>query len=215
MRKIGVLGSGSVSKILAEGFLAKGWLVKRGTRDAAKLAAWQDAAGPRASVGDFAETAAYGEIVVLAVKGSAAEACVGAAADGLSGKLVLDVTNPIADGPPPADGILRYFTSIDESLMERLQKRVPAARFVKAFSSVGGAYMVNPDFGGVKPTMFICGDSVEAKQECVEILGKFGWEACDVGGAVGARAIEPLCQLWCAPGFLRGQWSHAFKLLVK
>jgi predicted dinucleotide-binding enzyme len=75
--------------------------------------------------------------------------------------------------------------------------------------------MVNPDFGGVKPTMFICGNDEKAKGEVKLILEKFGWEYEDMGSAMGARAIEPLAMLYCIRGFLREQWNHAFKLLKK
>jgi 8-hydroxy-5-deazaflavin:NADPH oxidoreductase len=96
--------------------------------------------------------------------------------------------------------------------MERLQKHVPAARFVKAFNSIGNALMVNPKFD-TPPTMFICGNDAAAKQETTEILTKFGWETADMGAVEGARPIESLCILWCIPGFLRKEWMHAFKLV--
>jgi hypothetical protein len=73
--------------------------------------------------------------------------------------------------------------------------------------------MVNPEFGGIKPTMFICGNNTEAKQQVTKILDLFGWETEDMGSAAAARAIEPLCMLWCIPGFTKNQWNHAFKLL--
>ncbi|HVN32827.1 MAG TPA: hypothetical protein VMT45_12665, partial [Thermoanaerobaculaceae bacterium] len=99
------------------------------------------------------------------------------------------------------------------SLMERLQKIAPKARFVKAFSSVGNALMVNPKLRGGPPTMVICGNDTAAKEEVVEILKLFGWEIEEAGAAEAARAIEPLCILWCIPGFLKNDWVHAFKLL--
>ena len=99
--------------------------------------------------------------------------------------------------------------------MERLQKKAPEAYFVKAFSCVGNGVMVDPDFGDTKPTMFICGNHSAAKEKVVEILTQFGWETEDMGGAEAARAIEPLCMLWCIPGFKQNQWTHAFKLLKK
>jgi predicted dinucleotide-binding enzyme len=99
--------------------------------------------------------------------------------------------------------------------MERLQRLVPEAHFVKAFSSIGNAFMVDPDFGGIKPTMFICGNDDRAKGEVKEILEKFGFEVEDMGKVEAARAIEPLCILWCIPGFLRNNWMHGFKLLKK
>jgi predicted dinucleotide-binding enzyme len=61
--------------------------------------------------------------------------------------------------------------------------------------------------------MFICGDDADAKTEVTRVLGQFGWEAEDVGPVQAARPIEALCQLWCAPGFLRNQWVHAYKVL--
>jgi predicted dinucleotide-binding enzyme len=212
MAKWAVLGSGVVGKVLADGLLGLGHEVMRGTREPAKLAEWKESAGARASVGAVAEAAAWADAIVLAVKGGAAEEAVALAGAGLAGKTVIDATNPIADAPP-VDGVLQFFTGPNESLMERLQKKAPEARFVKAFSCVGNAFMVKPTFPGGPPTMFICGDSDAAKAEVRAVLDGFGWETADMGKATAARAIEPLCQLWCIPGLSKGQWGHAFKLL--
>ena len=213
--KIAVLGSGVVGETLANGFLKHGHAVTRGTREPGKLAAWKSGAKGTADVADFAGAAAWAEVVVLAVKGTAAESVVELAGPAnLAGKTVIDTTNPIGDAPPD-HGVIRYFTSPDESLLERLQKKAPAARFVKAFNSVGNAFMVNPDFGGTRPTMFICGDHAGAKEQVTAILDQFGWDAEDMGGVQAGRPIEQLCVLWCIPGFLRNQWAHAFKLLKK
>ena len=97
--------------------------------------------------------------------------------------------------------------------MERLQKEFPNANFVKAFNSVGAASMVNPQFKNGPPTMFICGNDDRAKQAVKGILDQFGWDTEDVGKVEAARAIEPLCILWCLPGFLQNDWMHAFKML--
>ena len=211
--KIGVLGSGDVAKTLASGFLKHGHEVMIGTRSAAKLADWAKQ-NPKGKVGSFEETARFGEVAVLAVKGTAAsEALQAAGAANLSGKTVIDATNPIAD-QPPVNGVLRFFTSLEESLMERLQKEFSGARFVKAFNSVGAVCMVNPEFKGARPTMFICGNDDAAKKAVTGILEQFGWETSDMGKAEAARAIEPLCMLWCIPGFLRNDWRHAFKMLA-
>jgi predicted dinucleotide-binding enzyme len=213
--KVGIVGSGAVGEALAEGFLRHGYDVMRASREPGKLAAWKNGAGAKAAIGTFAEAAKFGELVVLAVKGTAAEEAVAlCGAASLAGKPVLDTTNPIAEAPP-TNGILSYFTGPNESLMERLQKKAPAAHFVKVFSSVGSACMVNPDFGGIKPTMFICGNDAGAKAKVKGLLDQFGWETEDLGAVEAARAIEPLCILWCVPGFLRNDWTHAFKLLKK
>ncbi len=213
MKKIAILGSGQVGDALAKGFLALGHQVMRGTREPAKLESWKSGAGANASVGTTADAAKWGEIIVLAVKGIGAEPTIEqAGATNLAGKTVIDATNPIEEGSPPDNGVVRYFTGPNESLMERLQKQAPQARFVKAFNSVGKALMVNPPFKP-KPTMFICGNHEGAKQETTEILTSFGWDTADMGGVEVARPIEALCQLWCAPGFASNEWMHAFKYL--
>jgi predicted dinucleotide-binding enzyme len=135
-----------------------------------------------------------------------------AGAENLRGKTVLDACNPSEDAPP-VNGVLKLFTKMDDSLMEQLQKEFADAKFVKAFNSVGAALMVNPQLKGGKPTMFICGNDEGAKKIATGILDQFGWETEDMGKVEGARAIEPLCMLWCIPGFLHNQWTHAFKLL--
>jgi predicted dinucleotide-binding enzyme len=211
--KIGVLGSGIVAQTLAAGFVKHGYETMVGTRDKSKLAEW-NRANPKARLGSFSETAAFGDVVVLAVKGLASAEAVRAAGDNVSGKVVIDATNPIADAPPE-NGLLKLSSSLDDSLMERLQREFPRVRFVKAFSSVGYFHFVDPQFGGVKPTMFICGNDGAAKKTVTEILDQFGWEAADMGTVESARAIEPLCVLWCIPGLLRNEWNHAFKLLRK
>ena len=210
---VGILGSGGVSQILAAGFLKHGHEVTLGTREPAKLKEWA-AKNPKAKLGSNADAAKFGQVVVLAAKGTAAaESLRLAGAANLAGKTVIDATNPIADAPP-SNGVLQYFTTPNESLMERLQREFAGAHFVKAFSSVGNAHMVNPQFKGGKPTMFICGNDEAAKQIVRGILDQFGWETADMGKAEAARAIEPLCMLWLIPGFLRNEWSHAFKLLT-
>ena len=210
--KVGVLGSGDVAKTLAGGFLKHGHEVVMGTRTPAKLADWAKQ-NPKGRVGTFDEAAKFAELAVLAVKGTAAtDALHAAGAANLEGKTVIDATNPIAD-LPPTNGVLRFFTNLDESLMERLQREFGNVRLVKAFNSVGSMHMVNPEFRGARPTMFICGNDEGAKKSVTGILEQFGWETADMGKAEAARAIEPLCMLWCIPGFLRNDWKHAFKLL--
>jgi 8-hydroxy-5-deazaflavin:NADPH oxidoreductase len=210
--KIGILGSGTVAQTLAAGFLKHGYEVAIGSRNPGKLAAWA-AENPGAATATFDEAAQFGDLVVLAVKGTAAvQALALAGPDNLRSKTIIDTTNPIEDAPP-VNGVLPFFTTFEQSLMEDLQRQFPDANFVKAFNSVGAPSMVNPQFKEGKPTMFICGNSDAARQQVTEILDQFGWETADMGKAEAARAIEPLCMLWCIPGFLRNQWTHAFKLL--
>jgi len=211
--KIGVIGSGIVGRVLASAFLKEGYDVMLGTRETSKeeVVKWKtENKGGKA--GTFSDTAKFGELLVLATGGSVTkEAILLAEVANFSGKTVIDATNPIA-AAPPQNGVLRFFTSLDRSLMEELQELLPDAKLVKAFNSVGNALMYKPSLAST-PTMFICGNDEKAKAMVSDLLATFGWETEDMGKVEAARAIEPLCILWCIPGFLRNQWSHAFKLL--
>jgi predicted dinucleotide-binding enzyme len=209
---VGVIGSGQVARALAEGFLKHGHPVMLGTRDASKLTEWTQR-NSRARVGSVAEAAKFGELIVLAVKGAAAaDALRAAGAANLTGKTVIDVTNPLAD-TPPVNGVPGFFTTLDESLMERLQREFSDARFVKAFNQVNASRMVNPQYAEGRPTMFICGNDDTAKRAVAQILDQFGWETEDMGKVEAARAIEPLCMLWVIRYILSKKYDHAFKLL--
>ena len=215
MKKIGIIGSGVVGKTLAKGFLQYGYDTTIASRSTEKRLELQAELGNNIHVADFASTAQNADMGVLAVKGTKAkEAMLICGLDNLHGKTIIDATNPIADAAPQ-NGVLRYFSDINFSLMEDLQTTIPNAHFVKAFSCVGSAFMVNPSFDGQKPSMFICGNNDAAKQDVADILTQFGWDIEDMGKAEAARAIEPLAMLWCIPGMLQGKWSHAFKLLKK
>ena len=208
---VGILGSGAVAQTLATGFQKHGHRVMIASRSPEKLADFA-AANTGIETGTFADAARFGEIVVLTVKGTAAlDAMALAGGSLLNGKTVIDTTNPIA-AEPPVNGVLKYFTSQNDSLMERLQAAYPDVHFVKAFNSVGNALMVNPQVENGPPTMFICGNHDAAKARVREILEQFGWGAADMGKVEAARAIEPLCMLWCIPGLKGNQWTHAFKL---
>jgi predicted dinucleotide-binding enzyme len=212
MKDIGIIGSGVVAKALAKGFEKYGYTVMLGSRTPEKLHDFTSQFGDNVTEGTFEETAAFGDIVVLAVKGTVAKDVVEMAGlENIGGKTVIDACNPIADAPPE-DGVLRYFTDMNSSLMEELQQICTGARFVKAFSTVNSAFMVNPPFES-KPSMFICGDDEDAKAEVKAILDQFGWESEDMGTAKAARAIEPMAMLYCIPGIQKHSWNHAFKLL--
>jgi len=212
---IGIIGSGIVARVLGTAFLLEGYQVMVGSRtpDKAELVKWQ---GNKleAKLGTFAEATAFGNIIVLAIKGTAImEAIQQAGKENFAGKTIIDATNPIADAPP-VNGVLPYFTGPGDSLMEQVQRLLPDAHLVKAFNSVGNAQFYKPAYAQGKPTMFICGNNENAKQTVTNILYAFGWETADMGTAEAARAIEPLAMLWCILGFTKNQWGHAFKLLI-
>lgn len=209
--RIGVLGSGIVAQTLAVGFKSKGHDVVVGTSNPTKLADWSREEG--IGIRSFAETAEFAALLILAVKGSAAMAVLRAAGpQRMLGKTVIDATNPVADAPP-VNGVMPFFTGPNESLLELIQAEFQDVHFVKALNSVGYLHFIDPKFDGGPPTMFIAGNEQKAKVEVRGLLAQIGWETADMGAAEAARAIEPLCMLWCIPGFSRNEWMHAFKLL--
>ena len=210
--KIGIIGSGAVGQTLAKAFVKEGHEAMIGTREPSKEELVAFGKENNISVSTFEETADFGELLVICTKGSGAKhALTLAKAENLADKVIIDTTNPIAGAPQ--DGVLNFSTTFGHSLMEELQEAFPGAKFVKAFNSVGNLVMYKPDYKGIVPTMFICGNDDAAKKTVTGLLDAFGYEAADMGKATAARAIEPLCILWCIPGFLQNQWTHAFKLL--
>ncbi len=211
--KIGILGSGEVGQTLGRGLIARGHEVKMGSREKnnEKTAGWAKKEGARASTGDFAEAARFGEMVIVATLWTGTEnALKMAGAENMAGKVLMDVTNPLNFTPGPVLAV-----GHTDSAGERVQRWVPKARVVKAFNSVGFPLMVDPQFPGGPPSMFICGNDAGAKETVGEIVKSFGWEVVDVGGIEEARDLEPLCTLWLAYGMKTKSWGHAFKLLRK
>jgi predicted dinucleotide-binding enzyme len=205
-----------VGQTLAAGFLKHGHQVLVGTRDpkAEDLTSWA-AKTPGVKTGTFSEAAQFGELLVISVLARVVEDVIQLAGpQHFRGKTLIDTNNPLSDAPP-VDGVLEYFTEQNHSLGERIQRALPEAKVVKAFNSVGSVRMVNPQFDQGVPTMFLCGNDAPAKAQVSEIIRQFGWEPFDCGTIVAARALEPLCRLWCIPGFRSNSWTHAFKLLTK
>ena len=212
--RVGVLGTGEVGRRLASGFASRGHAVMIGSRDPDKpeLAEWL-ASEVGIQSGTFAEAASHGELLVLAVLGTAADQAVAdAGAEKFSGKVVIDAMNPLdfSDGFPPKLSI-----SGEDSLGERVQRLLPDAKVVKAFNIIGNPYFVEPSFPEGQPTMLIAGDDEEAKRIVADVLADFGWPApFDIGGIEGARELEAICIAWVKIGGARGAWDHGFKLLV-
>jgi predicted dinucleotide-binding enzyme len=201
--------------VLGRGLAELGHEVKLGSRDAKneKAVAWAQKVGAKASTGTFAETAKFGDVIVLATLwGGTENALKLAGPDAFAGKVVIDATNPLEFKPnaPPSLAI-----GHTDSGGEQVQRWLPKARVVKAFNTVGNAHMVKPDFPGGPPDMFICGNDADAKKTTTEICTAFGWPTIDIGGIEGSRLLEPLCILWVGYGLKTGTWNHAFKLLRK
>ncbi|HEV8580530.1 MAG TPA: NADPH-dependent F420 reductase [Thermoanaerobaculia bacterium] len=212
--KIGVFGTGDVGKALGRGFITLGHEVMMGSRDAAneKAVAWAREMGSQASTGTFADAASFGEIIALATLGVANESALQSAGpEKLRGKIVIDATNPLdfSSGRPKLAALA------DASGGEQVQRLLPGAHVVKAFNTVGNAFMFRPEFPGGPPSMFICGNDEGAKQKVATILQDFGWETVDIGGIEGCHYLEAMCMVWVDYGLRSKTWDHAFKLLRK
>jgi 8-hydroxy-5-deazaflavin:NADPH oxidoreductase len=213
--RVGVLGSGEVGRRLAAGFRGRGHDVMIGSRDPGKpeLREWLSGDGAGVAAGTFAEAAAHGELLVLAVLGDAAQAAIAdAGPDNFSGKVVIDAMNPLdfSGGFPPKLSITG-----EDSLGERVQRALPDAKVVKAFNTIGNPYFVEPRFSEGEPTMLIAGDDEGAKRTVGDVLADFGWsDTVDIGGIEGSRELEAICIVWVKVGGARGSWDHGFKLLV-
>jgi len=211
--KVGILGSGDVAKALGNGFIAAGHSVRLGSRtpESDGLVAWKKAAGAPGSTGSFADTAQWGELLVLATRGvEIASTLQLAGAKHFAGKVVIDVTNPLVMTPnaPPTLSV-----GFNDSAGESVQRLLPDAKVVKAFNSVGNPLMYRPKLPGGPPTMFYCGNDAGAKKKVAEILTTFGWASIDVGGIASSRFLEPLCLLWVTSAMQLGNWNIAFKVL--
>ncbi|MGA3243474.1 MAG: NADPH-dependent F420 reductase [Bacteroidota bacterium] len=213
--QVGILGSGAVGQALGKGFADLGYEVKIGTRDPGqdKIKAWVGKTGPKASAGTYAEAAAFGELLVLATPWAGTENAIKLSESiNFIDKVVIDVTNPLdfSSGPPP-----KLALGYTDSGGEQVQRWLSDAHVVKAFNIIGAPFMVNPQFAGGPPDMFICGNDEAAKKKVTEILTAFGWSTIDLGGIEASRYIEPLAMVWITYGFRTNQWSQAFKLLRK
>jgi len=197
--KVGVLGTGVVGTTLADRLVGLGHEVMMGARQAGneKAAAWVAAVGPPASAGTFADAARHGELIVNATAGTASlEALDAAGTENLSGKVLVDVANPLdfSAGMPPSLSVCNT-----DSLGEQIQRRFPEARVVKSLNTVNADVMVHPEIVPGSHTMFLCGNDGAAKEEVRALLESFGWPAADLLdlGDVGAsRGMEMYLPLW-------------------
>lgn len=197
--RIGVLGTGTVGRTLAQALVDRGHEVRMGSRAAGhdKAVAWAGDAGPLASEGSFADAAAFGELVINATAGTASlEALQAAGAEQLAGKVLIDVANPLdtSKGMPPTLSVCN-----DDSLGESIQRAFPEVRVVKALNTVTAAVMVKPDLVPGTHTIFICGDEDAAKSQVAALLEELGWPApsiLDLGDITAARGMEMYMPLW-------------------
>jgi len=212
--KVGIIGSGTVGQTLGAGFASRGHEVMLGTRDPSqdKVQAWVKETGQGARAGTFADTAAFGDLVIVATLWEGTQSALQMAGpDRLAGKVVIDVTNPLDS----SRGVPQLAVGHTDSGGEQVQRWIPEAKVVKAWNIITAGAMTNPKHEEGTPDMFIAGNDAEAKAKVTEILVDFGWPVIDMGGMEYARLLEPLALLWIHLYIKTQSGSHAFKLLRK
>jgi predicted dinucleotide-binding enzyme len=195
--KVGIIGSGTVGQTIGAKLAALGQDVMIGTRDAGKLGEWLSQLDQKVRVGSNAEAAAHGEVVINATSGAGAlEALQLAGAQHLSGKTLIDISNPLdfSQGFPPSLSI-----SNTDSLGEQIQRAFPDTRVVKTLNTLTAALMVEPrQLADGDHHIFVSGDDAAAKAQVTELLkGWFGWRhVIDLGDITTARGTEMLLPIW-------------------
>ncbi len=207
--RFGILGTGTVGKTIAARLAGLEHEVMVGTRNPEEttsrtkpdpygnppFSAWQEE-HPEVKLGTFAEAAAHGEMIVNATAGAVSlEALEQAGEDNLSGKVLIDLSNPLdfSKGMPPSLSVVNT-----DSLGEQIQRRFPEAKVVKTLHTMNAYLMVDPaQLAGADHTVFVSGDDPEAKAAVTDLLRSFGWtDIIDLGDITTARGTEMMLPVW-------------------
>lgn len=202
--RLGIIGAGQVGGTLGRLLEAQGHDVRFGVRDESRAAA---GGLPSARTSGVAEAAAFGDVIMLAIPWSGVQDALRTTGD-LAGKIVIDCTNPLL---PDLSGLAVGLTT---SGAEEIAKLIPAARVVKCFNTLGAANFAHPDFGGMKASMFFCGDDAAAKRTVAELVEQLEFDVIDAGPLSQARCLEPMAFLWITMAMkYGGSERSAFRLL--
>ena len=212
--KIAIIGSGDVGQALAKGFMANGHSVMIGTRDTSKKELkWTKKHKSKLKVGSFAEAADYGEVAVLAVAWHSTENVLSIIRPELSGKIVIDVTNPLKFNDDEAPELA---VGHDISAGEMVQQSLTDSHVVKTLNIINFENMVKPSYKHGTPVMFMCGNNDSAKARVRDFLMELGWiDIHDIGTIEKSRLLEPLALLWIEYGVKNSTWSHALSVITK
>ncbi|MFN0275925.1 MAG: NADPH-dependent F420 reductase [Chitinophagales bacterium] len=210
MKKIAVLGSGVVAQTISEKLASLGHELMLGTRDVSKTLAKTEndsfgrppikdwlANHPQIQLGTFSEVANWGEFIINATNGGGSlEALELAGKENLSGKILLDISNPLdfSKGMPPSLSVCNT-----DSLGEQIQRTYPDTKVVKSLNTMNAYIMVNPKLLPGDHSVFLNGNDADAKEEVKKLLSSFGWEEknmIDVGDITTARGTEQLLPIW-------------------
>lgn len=213
--KIAIIGSGEVGQALARGLVEAGHQVMIGTRNTEKseLKWTKKHKHEILSVGSFAQAADFGELAILAVAWHATDNVLAIVRPELSGKIVIDVTNPLVfnDGEAPTLAV-----GHNMSAGEMVQQTLADSHVVKTLNTINYRHMIKPHFSSGTPVMFMCGNNDSAKAHVAEVLMQLGWQDIqDIGSIEKSRILEPLCLLWIEYGIRNATWDHALSIIKK
>jgi 8-hydroxy-5-deazaflavin:NADPH oxidoreductase len=185
--KIAIIGAGNVGKALSGSFVRAGHDVTISSQhpDNARAAAAETGAKAAATNAGAVPSA---EVVVLAVPYGALAEVVDELGDALTGKVVVDATNPLR---PDYQGLAVEGTSA----AEQVQARVKGAKVVKAFNTAFAARQADPLVDGTPLDAFVAGDDEQAKATVMELARSIGFHPIDAGPLELARALEALALL--------------------
>jgi predicted dinucleotide-binding enzyme len=196
--RIGVLGSGMAGRTIASRLIELGHEVRMGSRNGSGGAAmWARTAGARASAGDYADAAGFGELIVNASPGAHSLEVLRQATDAaLAGKVLLDVANPIS---PEGGGRAILTVANTDSLAEQIQREFPQLSVVKALNTMNATVMVRPETVPGDHVVFVSSDDEDARRLVTGLLEAFGWPPArivDLGRLATARGTEAFVLLW-------------------
>lgn len=210
--KIGIIGSGQVGQSLGKGLSEAGHEVMVGTRSPEKLKGFLEA-NRTVRIGMSLEAAGYGEVVILAIKGTVVDEVLPSLKQQLAGKVVIDVTNPLVFSDSGEPGLSVGHNNSGGEIVQRL---LPDSKVVKTLNIINHAHMIRPMYEDGTPIMFVAGDDANAKGQVSDLLRSLGWQdIVDLGGIDKSRLLESLCLLWVQYGVIRDTWSHAVAVLKK
>jgi 8-hydroxy-5-deazaflavin:NADPH oxidoreductase len=212
LMKIGIIGAGNVGGTLGRRWTAAGHQVKFGVRNPRdeKVTAVLKQCGGNASAGAISELAGYADVVVLTTPWEGAKNAIETAGN-LSGKILVDCTNPVPIGADLMRGLTIGHTT---SAGEQVAAWAKGAKVVKAFNTTGAGNMAQSQFGTDRAVMFVAGDDLEAKKKVIQLSNDLGFETIDAGPLSQARLLEPVAMLWISLAYASGLGPNfAFKLI--
>ncbi|WP_319410285.1 NADPH-dependent F420 reductase [uncultured Cohaesibacter sp.] len=196
--QVAILGAGSMGSGLASLIATAGHEVTIGARDIAKAVSAAEAAGSSVNGGGIAAASQSADIIILALPYGAVPAVLKEAGD-LTGKVVIDITNPITED---FKGLTVGHTS---SAAEEIQKFIPSASVVKAFNTIFAALLPSEARANAALQVFVASDEDGAKQTVTELVSSIGFEPVDAGPLANARFLEPIGEMNIHFGFFLGR----------